>query len=234
MRSGPSLGFTIPKPKLTMMTSLPVKIERLKAQLDNCCKVWCYEKEGSHSCQRSLSTGDHLCRQNQPFCGLQTSIQASASPIFCQRSQFTWPELFIFWNSARNIAFSTIPRKITPPVKKKVQEKFLRAKHTNPELNSEDVPPVERTDNQPGESQHNIHPTHSLKARVSYEIVKASEGKLELSLKERGARTRTYSVERQERPVSDGKKASSGSSHLDVNTSFHGLCVTDGSHVDDQ
>ena len=158
-------------------------MERLNTHLDNCCKVWCYEKEGSHSSQRSLSTGDHLCRQNQPFCGLQTSIQASASPIFCQRSQFTWPELFIFWNSARNIAFSTIPRKITPPVKKKVQEKFLRAKSTNPELNSEDVPPVERTDNQPGESQHNIHPTHSLKARVSYEIVKASEGKLEFERK---------------------------------------------------
>ena len=125
-----------------------------------------YEKKDSHSCQCSLSTGDHLCRQNQPFCGLKTSIQASASPIF----QFTWPELFIFWNSARNIAFSTIPKKITPPVRKRVKQ-ILRAKPTNPELNSEDVSPVERTDNQPGESQHNIHPTHSLNVRVSNETL---------------------------------------------------------------
>lgn len=44
-----------------------------------------------------------------------------------------------------------------------------QTKLTNPELNPEDVSPVKCTDNQPGESQHNIHPTHGLKRRVSNE-----------------------------------------------------------------
>ena len=47
-------------------------------------------------------------------------------------------------------------------------------------------------------------------------------------------RERTHSIERQERPVSDGEKASGGSTHLHVDTRLHRLSVADGGHVDDQ
>ena len=41
---------------------------------------------------------------------------------FClQRRYFTWPELLMIRNSVKNIAFSTKPQKITPPVQRKVQ-----------------------------------------------------------------------------------------------------------------
>ena len=48
------------------------------------------------------------------------------------------------------------------------------------------------------------------------------------------ARQRTHSIERQERPVSDGEKASGGSAHLHMHAGLHRLSVADGGHVDDQ
>merc|ERR1719234_1115828 len=130
-----------------------------KAQADN---------DDQHSCERSLSTGDDLCRQNQPFCGLARVVNVLE---LCQKHCLLH---------------------------------HTQEDHTsNPELNPEDVSPVECTNNQPAKPQHNIHPTHR-------------------------------SIERKERPVSDREKASSGSSHLDVNTCFHRLSVADGSHMDNQ
>merc|ERR1719234_2315387 len=151
-----------------------IKAPSAKNPIKKQAKSWLYNSEAQahnddqHSCQRSLSTGDDLCRQNQPFCGLARVIYVLE---LCQKHCLL---------------------------------DHTQEDHTsNPELNPEDVSPVECTNNQPAKPQHNIHPTHR-------------------------------SIEREERPVSDGEKASSGSSHLHMNTGFNRLSVADSSHMDNQ
>ena len=79
------------------------------------------DDDDEHPGEGPLPAGHHLRRQDQTLRRLcrvtktNPKLRIKKSKLSIKQIQTTCPELLMFWYSARNIAFSTIPRKITPP-----------------------------------------------------------------------------------------------------------------------
>ena len=109
----PSLGFTLPKPKLTMMTSLPEKMKQDTEMVEN-LKFHIMRNKTHILVSVLFPLETTSAAKINPFVACRHLFKLHF--LFFKKTPFTWPELLMFWNSARNIAFSTTPKKITPPV----------------------------------------------------------------------------------------------------------------------
>ena len=127
-----------------------------------------------------------------------------------QRRYFTWPKLLKIRNSAKNIAFSTKPQKITPPVQRKVQTQLKQYKPIPKWMPRTLLQCILQT----------ISQTSPITAYTPH-IVWGSVMKLwpEHEIE------KTHRIEREKRPVSKGEKTPIRSLYLDMNTCRHRLRV---------